>query len=99
MDFGSASYGINKVGVENYITSLNSIILSKVAPTIIATNDVKSAVDTSWKGKSAEDFKTSLDKGASDLSETLGQLQQVFETEMSNIMDSIADMDNNLFNE
>lgn len=98
MDFGSASYGVNKIGVENYVTELNAVILTEVTPTIMDTDSVKKAVDAGWKGQSAEDFKTSLDKGAGELSQTLGELQKVFENQMNNIMESLADFDNSLFN-
>lgn len=98
MDFGSASYGVNKIGVENYVTELNDVILTQVTPTITNISAIDKAVHEGWSGKSAEDFITSLEKGAGELSQTLGELQKVFENQMNNIMESLADFDNSLFN-
>lgn len=97
MDFGSTSYGISKSGLNNFVTELNTVVLTQVTPTILNTGDVKNALRAGWHGVSEDNFEARLDESARNLSDSLKQLQQVFQQEMDNIEASIADMDAGLF--
>lgn len=54
------------------------------------------AVDASWVGQAAEDFKTALNKDGNDLSNTLVELYEQLEKQIRNISASISDMDSGL---
>lgn len=97
MDFGSTSYGLSKSGLNNFVTELNSVVLTQVTPTILNTNEVKQALRNGWHGASEDNFEVRLDEGARNLSDTLTKLQELFQQEMDNIEQSIADMDASLF--
>ena len=99
MDFGSVSSGVSKIGIENYITELRFIVLTKVAGAILNTSDIVSAVNKGWAGKAAENFKTALSHESESLAESLNDLEKAFHSEMYNIRDQFADFDNRLFEE
>lgn len=99
MDYTQTSYGVSRAGVENYVSELNSIVTTSVANAVLDTSVVRETVERGWHGTSAESFLASLDKNAEILNETLGTLTTVFQTEINNIVQALADMDNNLFNE
>lgn len=96
MDFSSSDYGVNIPGMTQYIEDINSIVLTKVAPTLRDTSKVKEAVDAGWVGQSADRFKSNLDKAAEDMVENLKKLEKAFETELKGIQSQMLDLDANL---
>lgn len=99
MEFSSADYGVNIVGINQYIEDINSIVLTQVAPTLKDTSKVKEAVDAGWVGKSADTFKANLDKAAETMVDNLKKLEKAFEKELNGIQSQMLELDANLVDE
>lgn len=96
MDFQGADYGVNIMGVNNYIQELNTAVLTKVGGVIRNCSDVEAAVKAGWVGQSADQFLLNLNKAANQMCETLSELQKTFETEIRGIKDQMMDFDDTL---
>lgn len=99
MDFQSAEFGVNIVGMNNFIQDINTIVLTNVASALRNTQEVEAAVRKGWHGAAPEQFIANLNKAKEQMIDTLQQLQQVFEVELKGIQSSILDMDANLVEE
>lgn len=99
MDFQDASYGVNIMGVNNYIQDLNVAVLTKVSNLIRNCSEVEAAVKANWVGTSADQFILNINKGANEMCETLRELQENFESEIRGIKDQMMDFDDTLVEE
>ena len=96
MDFQGASYGVDIMGINNYINDLNTAILTNVSSTIRDCSEVEAAVKAGWVGQSADQFLLNLNKAAENMCDTLKELQNTFETEIKGIKDQMMDFDDTL---
>lgn len=99
MDFQSADFGVNIVGMNEYIEDINAIVLTQVATALRNTQEVEAAVRKGWHGAAPEQFIANLNKAKEQIVESLKQLEQTFEVELKGIQSSILDMDANLVEE
>lgn len=99
MDFQGASYGVDIMGINNYINDLNTAILTKVSSTIRDCSEVEAAVKAGWVGQSADQFILNLNKAADQMCDTLKDLQKTFEAEIKGIKDQMMDFDDTLVEE
>lgn len=99
MDFQSADFGVNIVGMNEYIEDINAIVLTQVATALRNTQEVEAAVRKGWHGLAPEQFIANLNKAKEQIVESLKQLEQTFEVELKGIQSSILDMDANLVEE
>lgn len=96
MDFQSASYGVDVMGINTYISDLNTAILTKVSNVIRNTSDVATEVKAGWIGQSADQFLLNLSKAADQMCETLKELEKTFEAEIKGIKDQMMEFDDAL---
>ena len=99
MDFQSADFGVNIVGMNEYIQAINAIVLNEVATALRDTVEVETAVRKGWHGNAPEQFIKNLNKAKEEMVTTLNQLEDAFEVELKGIQSSILDMDANLVEE
>ena len=99
MDFQGASYGVDVIGINNYITDLNTAILVDVSSMIRDCSEVEEAVKAGWVGTSADQFLLNLNKAADNMCETLKDLEKTFETEIKGIQGEMMDFDDTLVEE
>lgn len=99
MDFQGASYGVDIMGINNYINDLNTAILTNVSSTIRDCSEVEAAVKAGWVGQSADQFLLNLNKAAENMCDTLKELQKTFEAEIKGIKDQMMDFDDALVEE
>ena len=76
MDFQGASYGVDIMGVNNYLNDLNTAILTNVSTIIRDCSSVESEVKAGWVGQSADQFLLNLNKAANQMCDTLKELQK-----------------------
>lgn len=96
MDFQSASYGVDIMGINNYINDLNTAILTKVSDVIRDCTDIETEVKAGWVGTSADQFLLNLNKAADMMCDTLKELEKTFEAEIKGIKDEMMDFDDTL---
>lgn len=99
MDFATASYGVSKMGVQDFISDLNLKVLKTIAGKIADTSDIENAINAGWHGASADNFKARLKEATVELNDSLNQLSKNFNNEMEQIVSSVSEMDNSLFTE
>lgn len=99
MDFSSAEFGVNIIGMEEYIQDINSIVLNQVSTALRATEEIEAAVRGGWHGNAPEQFLSNLNKAKEKMIETLKQLEKTFEVELKGIQSAVLDMDANLVEE
>ena len=99
MDFSSAEFGVNVVGMEEYIQDINSIVLNQVSTALRATEGIETAVRNGWHGNAPEQFIANLNKAKEKMIDTLRQLEKTFEVELKGIQSAVLDMDANLVEE
>lgn len=99
MDFSSASYGVDVIQINNYVSDLNTAILTNVSSTIRDCGIVEDAVKAGWVGQSADQFILNLNKAANQMCDTLKELQNTFEAEIKGIKDQMMDFDKDLVEE
>lgn len=96
MDFQDASYGVNVMGINNYIQELNVAVLVTVSGLIKNCSEIEAAVKANWVGTSADQFILNVNKGANEMCDTLAELQERFEAEIRGIKDQMMDFDDTL---
>ena len=96
MDFQGASYGVDIMGINQYISDLNTAILTKVSNVIRNTSEVETEVKAGWVGQSADQFLLNLNKAADTMCDTLKELEKTFEAEIKGIKDQMTDFDDTL---
>lgn len=99
MDFQSADFGVNIVGMNEYIQDINTIVLTEVATALRAREGIEAAVRKGWHGAAPEQFLANLHKASEAMVEQMKQLQVVFETELKAVQSNILDMDANMVEE
>lgn len=99
MDFSSAEFGVNIIGMNEYIQDINSIVLNQVSTALRATEEIEAAVRNGWHGNAPEQFIANLNKAKEKMIETLRQLEKTFEVELKGIQSAVLDMDANLVEE
>lgn len=99
MDFQSASFGVDFMGMENYIQDLNTIVLSECARALDNTAEIEAAIRKGWQGEAPEIFIKNLRKAKNNMITTLSELQKAFDTELRGIKSAIIDMDANMISE
>ena len=91
-----ATFGYDIAGTQQFLNELKASYLDQAAQDARNTNDILAAVDQSWAGQAAEDFKTALNEDGNALAKTLEELYYQLENQINNISSSIADIDSGL---
>lgn len=99
MDFSQADHGVSYEGIREYVDDLNTVVLHDVRKSLEDTDGIIKAVEKGWHGQSATQFLSNIEKAQKKITFTLGELQEVFETQIEGIRDEIFDMDANLVEE
>lgn len=92
----NATFGYDISGTQTFLQQLKSTYLDSAASDAKNITEIESAIDTSWAGQAADDFKTALHEDANALSATLEELYYQLENEINNIGASIADTDSGM---
>lgn len=99
MDFESASFGVDIMKVNEYISDLNTAVLTNVSSVIRDCSEIETAVKGGWVGTSADKFLINLNNAADQMCETLKELQTTFETQIRGMKDQMMDFDDTLVEE
>ncbi len=91
-----ATFGYDIAGTQQFLNELRASYLDRAAADARNTDSILSAVDESWVGQAAEDFKTALNNDGNALSRTLEELYEQLQNQINNIASSIADTDSGL---
>ena len=92
----NATFGYDIAGTQAFLNQLKASYLDTAASDARNVSGIESAIDQSWAGQAADDFKTALHEDANSLSQTLEELYYQLEQEINNIASSIADTDSGL---
>lgn len=99
MDFDSATFGVDAIGVQKYLEELNTEVLTNVALKIRDTSSVEQAIRAAWVGQAPEDFLKLLREQTDIVIENLEAAKKALETEILGIKDQILDFDANVITE
>lgn len=99
MNWKDSDFGVNFIGMADYIEDINAIVLTKVGFQLENTLGIENAVLSGWSGEAPEKFIKNIKKGAKNMAQELKELQKTFETQLKGIQSQIIDMDANLVEE
>ncbi len=96
MNIGSATFGYDVNGKDEYLDKIKATVIDTAAKDAKEIQAINDAVDANWKGTAASEFKTALQKDSNQISNTLEELYTQLVNEINNIGNAIADFDNGL---
>lgn len=96
-DINSSSIGFDPEAMKTAMASIKTNLIEQTNNSMAKyMTDLKSGIDNAWRGASADRFKEHMDELAKNMSATLDGYYQNLESEMSAIVNKMAEAEENL---
>ncbi len=92
-----ATFGVDENGIQALINDLNTKCITDTKTKMSQGMDgLRDAVNASWQGKSAENFKHNLDSDRKTISEGLEKSFEILKKELFEIANKMGEVDESL---
>ena len=92
-----ATQGFDANNVQDYINDLNIAVVDAAKSSLDNQMDtLRTAVDTVWVGKSAENFKKNMETDVEAIKDALDEAKDALLSELYDIVDKLGEMDEGL---
>ena len=97
LDISGATFGVDANGIQSFINELNTKCIEETISAMDSgLNEIRTAVDTAWVGKSAETFKDNLESHKKTISDALKKSGDILKSELTDIAAKMGEIDNDL---
>lgn len=95
-----ASIGFDANGIEEALNNINAKVITETCNQMdTEMSTLHEAVDEAWQGNAAEQFKKNMETDKKTVQDALNEAYDSLKVELKNIMDSMAEADENLVKE